>query len=102
MISGTPEKEIKIIVLKKGLQKYFIEVYGAPITKDTWAKKILNDWNLEPENVLFVGDSMTDYYAAETCKIKFIGRISNFDQHPFMESQVNDVIIDLRELEQFL
>ena len=102
VISSTPHKEIQKIVQAKGLGKYFKGVYGSPITKDKWIKIILNDWNLESENALFVGDSISDYYATLNSDIRFIGRISNCDKHPFMKYKIDRVIVNLKELEQLL
>ena len=33
--------------------------------------EIINKWNLKANEIIYFGDSMTDYYAAKKSKIKF-------------------------------
>lgn len=72
--SGTPEDELVQIISKRGLQRYFKGVYGAPTTKDMILRRIMEERGLEPNQVVMVGDAMTDYSAAVATGTWFIGR----------------------------
>lgn len=75
IISGTPQEELKLIVKKRGMKKYFKGVYGSPDTKPTIVKKIITENEYNFEKLLYIGDSLSDYYDAKEVGIKFIGRI---------------------------
>ncbi len=83
VISGTPQEELRLIVKKRGMEKYFKGVYGTPDTKPIIAKKIITENKYDLEKLLYIGDSLSDYYDAKEVGINFIGRvpkgmISNF------------------------
>ncbi|MBL7129817.1 MAG: HAD family hydrolase [Candidatus Omnitrophica bacterium] len=93
--SATPQDEIEDIVTQKQLLRYFMGVYGAPKKKTDIAKEIISDNNLLPEEIVYIGDALSDYEAANTNSINFIARINN-NEHIFddiycikMENLVN-------------
>lgn len=71
VISGTPIEEIKLIAEKKGLSRYFTEIFGSPTKKDAWTKHILEKYSLKPKEVLFLGDAEEDKLAAEANGVDF-------------------------------
>jgi HAD superfamily hydrolase (TIGR01549 family) len=73
IISGTPEKELKLIVKKKNLGKYFKGVYGSPDTKPSHIDRIISENNYSREKVLYIGDSLSDYNNASQTKVAFLG-----------------------------
>lgn len=75
IVSATPHEEINDIVEKLNIRKYFHGVYGSPHTKAELVKKILRENKLRPQNVLFVGDQMSDYNVAKHLGLQFVGRI---------------------------
>ena len=75
IISGTPEKELKKIVQQRNMEKYFKGVYGSPILKPDHASRIISEHNYDPEKVLYIGDSLSDYKDAQKAQIPFLGRI---------------------------
>lgn len=75
VISGTPEPELKQIVKKRDMEKYFKGVYGSPIRKPDHARKIIAENKYDPEKVLYIGDSLSDYRDSQTAQIPFLGRI---------------------------
>ncbi|MFP4573949.1 MAG: HAD family hydrolase [Desulfobacterales bacterium] len=83
--SGTPDEEIKLIVEKKGLSSYFLEVHGSPRKKDQIISDIAGRYNFDLPGCLFIGDAMTDYEAAFKCGTKFLGITKQKDQSPFPE-----------------
>lgn len=71
--SGTPETELGTIVEQRALAKIFREVHGSPRTKPEIIHDILARYQFAPNRVLFVGDAMTDYFAAQECGLAFLG-----------------------------
>ena len=74
IISGTPHEEINRIVDAKGLRGYFQGVYGSPESKNAWTGKILADHGFLANEVVWVGDALSDYRAAKEYGIRFILR----------------------------
>ena len=102
IISGTPHDEIAKIVKEKGLDSYFIGVFGSPVSKSAWTRKILEKENLDCRKVLFVGDSMSDYQAAiENCLV-FVARFNSNQQDVFRDKKIDYKVSDLFELDMLL
>ncbi len=78
--TGTPTEEIKTILKGRGIQNYFINVYGSPQRKDYHIKQIMKNYNFNHEQLLFFGDSDCDLNAAKSMKVKFILRLHNFNK----------------------
>jgi len=77
VVSGTPEGEMRDIVKAVGMDGYFVEVYGSPTKKGFLTRKILTENNLQPKELVFVGDATTDHEAAVENNTHFILR-----EHP--------------------
>ena len=75
IISGTPQKELELIVNKKHIGKYFKGVFGIPITKPDHIKSIISKYSYDREKVLYIGDSLSDYLGAKEANVKFLGRV---------------------------
>ena len=93
IVSGTPDEEIKLIIKKKKLTKYFIEIHGAPKKKSDVALDIIKRFNFLPTKCLFIGDSMTDYDAAYVSRTNFLGispclKISHFPSGTWVKDRV--------------
>ncbi len=71
--SGTPEDELRRIVELRRLNTYFAGVFGTPATKEEIARRILAAHGLTRDEVIFIGDAMTDYQAALATGIDFVG-----------------------------
>jgi phosphoglycolate phosphatase-like HAD superfamily hydrolase len=75
--------------------KYFREILGSPIRKPAHIRNLLAAYNLNPENCVFVGDALTDYYAAQETGLSFIGIQGDIE---FPDATI--VLPDCRELKQ--
>lgn len=73
VVSATPQKEIELIVEKRGLTPFFAEVRGAPAKKPDHIRELMTSHSLNPEQTVFFGDAETDFRAAEQTGIPFIG-----------------------------
>jgi phosphoglycolate phosphatase-like HAD superfamily hydrolase len=72
--SGTPAEELELIVARRGLAPVFREVHGTPRDKPAILRDVLPRHGLVPEQVLFIGDGMTDYHAARGAGTHFLAR----------------------------
>ena len=70
--SGTPEDELRLIVEKRGLDKYFNGVYGSPTKKPEIVRHIEKKWNIACAEMLFLGDASTDYNSARITGTDFV------------------------------
>lgn len=97
IVSGTPEEELKDIVIRRNLGKHCRGVYGSPRSKDVLLRQILagNSWH--PREIMFVGDAMTDYKAAGEIGVHFVARVADGESSPFPDS-VRWVVLDLKQL----
>lgn len=81
--SSTPEEELRSIVKSRGLQRYFIGMYGAPSKKSEITSRIIKKGRVHREEVLFVGDAAADLEEAKKAGVQFIGRVANPPESPF-------------------
>lgn len=83
VVSGTPEEEVRHIVKVRQLEGLFEEVHGSPRNKGEILEDILYRKHYLPESCMFLGDSLTDYHAAQLTKMNFIGVVSDGIESPF-------------------
>ena len=74
VVSGTPDAEIKNIVKRKHLGDYFVEVLGSPRNKAELLQDLAERHALVKSEMLYVGDSVNDWRAAQAFGIGFIWR----------------------------
>ena len=98
IVSGTPDDELKEIVEKKNLGDYFFNIFGSSKSKSEWLEIIIKNEKIQPNNLLFIGDAMSDYLAALTMNTLFIGRHSGNDDNIFPMKNILTIIDDLKEL----
>tara|TARA_B100001063_G_C16721362_1_gene533781 strand:+ start:348 stop:992 length:645 start_codon:yes stop_codon:yes gene_type:complete len=91
--TGTPENEILEIAQKKKISLFFNEIYGSPKSKVEIIHLIKKKYNLQPEEIVFFGDAMTDYNSSKKCNISFIGienDLNSFPQDTFLIKDFQD------------
>jgi len=74
--SGTPQQELDYIMKKRELAGYFKEIYGSPLQKTDIINNILSENNWACDDVVFVGDALSDLKAARQAGVRFIARIT--------------------------
>ena len=82
--SGTPDDELKLIVDRRGLTSRFREVHGTPAEKPQILRDVMARHGLTPNEVLFVGDGLTDHKAAAATGVHFLAR----DTAPFHDDWI--------------
>ncbi len=100
--SGTPEKELCAIVKERGLEIYFKGVYGTPATKSEIIRRILKQERLRKNEVIFVGDSETDYKEALKAGVGYIARINDSINFIPEDKRCISLVEDLNGLIKFL
>ena len=88
--TGTPTGEIETILKQKSLRKFFNEVYGSPQKKDSHVKKILKKYSYNKNEVVFIGDALSDRNAARNNDISFIGRYTTVNEIKNEKLLIND------------
>jgi len=83
--TGTPTEEIKMIIRGRGISKYFSNVYGSPEEKSAHIKKVINNYKLNSEQLLFFGDSNSDIDAAVSNSLPFILRLHRLNKNHFLQ-----------------
>jgi HAD superfamily hydrolase (TIGR01549 family) len=83
LLSASPHEELLMILKMKDLNEYFKEVYGSPWTKEKSGQKILKDYELDPKEVIFIGDSVSDLKASTALRTMFLGRVESKTRHLF-------------------
>lgn len=86
VISGTPEEELKQIVEKRNMKKYFKNVLGSPVTKPVHILNIIKENNYDPAKILYIGDSLSDFQDAKQAEVPFLGRITSDQNFNFPEN----------------
>lgn len=100
--SGTPKDELRMIIEKCGLSQFFIGVYGSPLTKAEIIKKIMLDEYITKNEIVFVGDALTDYEGAREANVPFIARINqSIPDNPLISNDIMSVN-NLKELDEML
>lgn len=85
IISGTPTEEMRLIVRERHLDSYFKGVYGSPESKTHWCTVLMDQWGYLPEEIVFIGDAMSDYRAAKECGLTFLLRKHGDNQNIFTD-----------------
>jgi len=97
--TGTPTNEIHQIIETNKINHYFIGVFGSPESKIDHLDLIINKWKLKKEEMIFIGDSITDKNASQHFGIEFIAVSNNIDGELINEK---NQIINLLELKRMI
>lgn len=89
LVSGTPREELQEILTIRKMKNFFQEVFGAPTTKQEAIQNIIKKYNFLKDEMLFVGDALSDQLAAKKFKLKFIGRITQDNTKEFENIDFN-------------
>ncbi len=97
VISGTPQAELARINARRGMEHYFVSIHGSPPEKEPTIVELLARHGLDRDRVLFVGDAFSDYRAAMTTGLHFVGRVPPGGENRFPDGTV--IIPDLTRLD---
>ena len=94
-----PEAELREIVVRRNMNRFFRGIYGSPDSKAKILQKVIRLNKLIPESVLMVGDALTDLEGSQIAGTGFIG-ISNGKSISFPKSTL--ILQNFNELKRFL
>ena len=98
--TGTPTEEMNQILEGREIAQYFTQVFGSPEAKTLHLENILSKYDLQPDELLFYGDSNTDMEAAKDKSIAFVFRSHSLNQNRF-NNYNGKTIVDFNELLNF-
>ncbi len=88
IVSGTPQEELRAIVERRGMRRRFAGVWGSPPGKRQLLWALLAERALLPEEVLFVGDGLTDLEAARDVGVGFVLRATQEQEELLRDLEV--------------
>lgn len=100
VVSATPEEELRHIVEKRGMNRFFKAVYGSPRSKAENIRRILDAYKYTAARTVMIGDTISDYKGAVETGTKFIGRIAPGERNIFPAETI--VMPDLTLLADYL
>jgi beta-phosphoglucomutase len=74
VVSLTPEKELERILSSKGVNAFLKGYYGSAITKVEAIRRIRETEHISSQQILFIGDSLSDLKSATEAGVLFIAR----------------------------
>ena len=89
LVTGTPQQEIEYILDRLELLPLFTSVFGAPATKKTSVRSVLNDSMVNPSRTLFLGDALADAEAAQANSVPFFMRETPLNRKCVSEMGLN-------------
>jgi HAD superfamily hydrolase (TIGR01549 family) len=100
--SSTPQSELRNIVTRRRIDGFFKGVYGTPRTKLEICRTILEQNHVSPQEVAFIGDSISDYEVARQCGTHFIARIDDSSKDELSQQTLRLKVSDLKHLNDVL
>ena len=85
VITGTPTKEIELIVEKRKLSSFFNGLHGSPKNKRYWTESLIRKHSLKRDEIIFLGDATTDMDAADFSKTHFALRENEENKELFKD-----------------
>jgi phosphoglycolate phosphatase len=98
VVSGVPEDDLRRQVTRRGLDRFFRSVTGAPRPKPDLLRAIVAAHGWAPGEVVFVGDGPYDEGAAAEAGVGFVGRVPAGRPSPFHDGALA-IVADLAELD---
>ena len=72
------------------MDDFFVDAFGSPEKKGYWTEQIIKNYNLNRDEIVFLGDAKADFEASQASGLKFILHRSEasgkyFDDKQFTE-----------------
>lgn len=85
IISGTPHTELLKICKALEIDSYFQQICGSPKNKVDWSNDIIDKYNLDKKQTIFIGDATTDLDTANKIDVAFVLREHDLNKHVFLD-----------------
>lgn len=103
IVSATPQDELIRIVHARGIAQYFRGILGSPQQKAEHIRDILRTTGLSANHVIFVGDAINDWKAAQACGVRFVARVKPGEPDAFSGcTGIGHRVADMQELREYL
>lgn len=89
--TGTDQNEIQNLCKMKKIDHFFARIYGSPKTKTQHISDIISRNNIDRKNILFIGDSFSDYKAAKIMKINFLCKSNSENKYIFKNMKIKKI-----------
>ena len=76
VVSSTPDAELRQIVARRDLARYFRTVRGAPPAKAAAVAEVIATFGWAAPRVAMIGDTVADLEAARSNGLRFVGRLA--------------------------
>ena len=76
VISGSDERELRVVCRQRGIHHFFDVIFGSPTSKDDNILRLLRLKGWKKKDCVLIGDSINDLRAAKETGIDFIGKNS--------------------------
>lgn len=86
IVSAAPGREVRETAAARGINHFFKNIFGSPPTKADLLSQIMKQEDVDPDNIIFIGDMINDFKAAEAVGTMFIGRVEAGRASPFPAS----------------
>ena len=96
--SGTPQEELRDIVLRRGLNELFVSVEGTPRTKGVIVRDLMAEHRLAAHEIVFIGDALADLAGAREAGVAFVARVPRGEVSVFPPGAAIVEVADLDEL----
>jgi HAD superfamily hydrolase (TIGR01549 family) len=85
LVSATPTQELIDICSRLDIYNFFCEIHGSPAEKSDTLQDIIKRKSLAPSECCYIGDSLSDFHAAEAASVDFFlqPNESNLNLHPY-------------------
>lgn len=74
LVSAIPKQELIYIISQLNIKSYFCQTFGFPTTKENAIRQALKKHDCDNTNAVFIGDTLTDWQAADSCSVDFVYR----------------------------
>lgn len=91
VVSSVPHQEIQEVLKRRDVQHLFRGIFGSPEKKLIHLRRIMQEYKLQPSQLIFVGDAAEDYEAAHDAGIHFVARCTKFNEQLVEELKKNGV-----------
>ncbi len=97
LVSATPQEDLDRLVDRRRLRGYFREICGWPPAKTAVFAGLMSRHDLAPDEVLSIGDGLSDYRAARATGVHFVARACDSSRQDWSSMPVATVR-DLTEI----
>lgn len=98
--SATPESNLKKIISRKGWDKYFDDIFGAPRCKKGTLLYVLKKYKISKKDIFVVGDGVDDRLSAENIGCTFLPvgaiKLMPYETKLYSLEEVKEIVLKVK------